>query len=69
MSAASRRKLTRLVARRDAAAAKLAALDRELIEAVQTVRAEEGVSVRGVAETLGVGASTVQDWARAARAA
>ena len=61
------RKLQQLLARRQAALAKFKANDDALALAVLAVREADEASVRGLAETLGVGASTIQDWSKRGR--
>jgi DNA-binding transcriptional regulator YiaG len=61
------RRLRRLLARRNEKAQVLREIDDELALAVLEVREAERVTVRALAEALGVGRSTVQDWTRRGR--
>jgi transposase len=59
--------LRRILDRRALAYEKWRAADDALVQAILDVREREGISVRALAEALGVGASTIQDWTRHAR--
>jgi transposase len=59
--------LRRILDRRALAYERCRAADDALAQAILDVREREGTSVRALAEALGVGGSTVQDWTRRAR--
>lgn len=66
-SPAALRRLRRLLDKRNEKAARLRAVEDELALAVLEIREAEGLTVRALAEALGVGRSTVQDWTRRGR--
>ena len=69
LSAKSRRTLSQLNAKLAKQREAVLATEAALQQAVREARLTDGASVRELAELLGIGSSTVQDWTRAAATA